>query len=59
MMLVDKTSTSKTEQSKQERLGEAIWLHTSNMVVTVETLVNTGCYGCLRLKVHSLIISIL
>lgn len=27
--------------------------------VTVETLVNTGGYGCLRLKVHSLIISIL
>lgn len=33
MMSVDKTSTSKTEQSKQERLGEAIGLHTSNMVV--------------------------
>lgn len=27
-------------------------------MVTVETLVNTGGYGCLRLKVHSLIISI-
>lgn len=26
MMSVDKTSTSKTEQSKQERLGEAIGL---------------------------------
>lgn len=34
MMSVDKTSTSKkTEQSKQERPGEAIGLHASDMVV--------------------------
>lgn len=43
MMSVDKTSTSKTEQSKQERLGEAIGLHTSNMVVMLTNVSDRVC----------------
>lgn len=43
MMSVDKTSTSKTEQSKQERPGEAIGLHTSNMVVMLTNVSDRVC----------------
>ena len=43
MMSVDKTSTSKTEQIKQERLGEEIGLHTSNMVVMLTNVSDRVC----------------
>lgn len=40
MMSVDKTSTSKTEQSKQERLGEAIGLPSVDDYTKTEEQVN-------------------
>lgn len=42
MMSVDKTSTSK-KQRKQERSGEAIGLHTSNMVVMLTNVSDRVC----------------